>query len=594
MKQRPILVAVIGYIIGILWGLYFQFSIVLYYIPITATYKIVKIIYKIYKKHTFQLLSFSRYKRYLKLIIDSKAIIILIIASIISNTIVLFQNKKYEQAFEEGENIQVIGIIISEKMEKQYDNLYQVKLLGSKHFNLFIQVDKKFQELEYGDKVQLQGEYKKPIEQRNYGGYDDKQYLKTLKIVGRMKVNHIVIMGKKQLNPISQLANGVNVKIKQKIDKTFEKEKASILKGLLLGETSEIEEEIRENFQISSISHILAISGMHISYIIIGLQIVLKKLMGKRNTKIITMIILIFYAFLTRFSPSVVRAIIMSILTMGGEVVYRKNDVWNAISISLLVILCYNPFLILNVGLQLSYLGTVGIILFCPTILKMFKPIAIRLKSKQFEKIEKMIAVSLSAQITLFPVLCYHFNKIGIYFLITNLLVSFVIGPIILLGFFCTIINIFAVPVKIGLDVLNVISNFRKLPFSRIYLPTPNVISIIAYWVVLGIGKEVYKIYQVKQPTLTQTRIRNLIALFRYRFYQKKRKYRRYVILIFILLVLYLFLPQNLKVHFVDVGQGDCTFIVTPQNKTILVDGGGSLTNTFDVRKKDFVTIFIR
>ena len=231
MKQRPILVAVIGYIIGILWGLYFQISIVLYYIPIAVTYKIVKTIYQRNKKYTFKLLSFSRYKRYLKLIIHSKTIFILILCSIISNTIVLFLNKKYEQAFQEGENIQVIGIVISPKIEKQYYDLYQVKLLGSKHFNLFIQVSKKIGELEYGDKVQLQGEYKKPIEQRNYGGYDDKQYLRTLKIIGRVKVHQIEIMGKKQINPILQLANQVNLKIKQKIDDTFEKEKASVLKG---------------------------------------------------------------------------------------------------------------------------------------------------------------------------------------------------------------------------------------------------------------------------------------------------------------------------------------------------------------------------
>ncbi len=594
MKQRPILVAVIGYIIGILWGLYFQISIVLYYIPIAVTYKIVKTIYQRNKKYTFKLLSFSRYKRYLKLIIHSKTIFILILCSIISNTIVLFLNKKYEQAFQEDENIQVIGIVISPKIEKQYYDLYQVKLLGSKHFNLFIQVSKKIGELEYGDKVQLQGEYKKPIEQRNYGGYDDKQYLRTLKIIGRVKVHQIEIMGKKQINPILQLANQVNLKIKQKIDDTFEKEKASVLKALLLGDTSEIEEEVRESFQVSNISHVLAISGMHIGYIIIGLQLLLKKLMGKRNTKIMTIIILIIYAFLTKFSPSVVRAIIMSILTIGGEIVYRKSDFWNSIAISLLVILCYNPFLILSVGLQLSYLGTIGIILFSSTIFKMFQHIPIRLKFNRFEKVEKMLAVSLSAQITIFPVLWYYFNSMGIYFLITNLLVSFIISPIILGGFFCIIINLFAVPVEIGLNLLNLISGFSQLPFSKIYLPTPNIIGIIVYWIGLAVAQQVYRIYQAKQPTITQARVRNLIALFRYRFFQKKKKYKKFIVLVLILMVCFTFLPKDLEIHFVDVGQGDCTFMITPFNQTILVDGGGNLSDTFDVRKKDFVTIFIR
>lgn len=595
MKQRPILVAVIGYMIGILWGLYFQSSIVLYYIPIAVTYEILKRVFRIHKNHKFKLLSFRRYKKYLKLMIHSKAIFILIIFSIISNTIVLIQNKRYEQAFQDNENIQVIGIVTSQKVEKPYYDLYQVKLLDSKHFNLYIQVNKKFGELEYGDKVQLQGEYKKPSKQRNYGGYDDKQYLKTLKIVGRMKVNQVEIIGKKQLNSILQLANQVNLKIKEKIDKTLEEEKASILKGLLLGETSGIEEEVRENFQISNISHVLAISGMHITYIIVGLQILLKGLIGKRKTKIITIMILIFYAFITGFSPSIVRAVIMGIITIGAGIVHRKSDIWNSLAISLFAILCYHPFLILSVGLQFSYLGTVGIVLFCPTILKMLETISLKRNLSQFKKLKEMIAVSLSAQITILPVLLYHFNIIGIYFLIANLLVSFVIGPVILLGFFCMIIDLFAIPLRIGVDFLNLIANFfSQLPFSKIYIPTPSIISIVGYWLGIVILNQVFIIYHVKQPTFTQIRVKNLIALFRYRFCQKKKIYKRYIIVIFIAILIFSFLPKNLKIHFVDVGQGDCTFIVTPHNKTVLIDGGGSLSDAFDVRKKDFNTIFAR
>ena len=83
MKQRPILVVTIGYIIGILWGLYFKISIVLYYILSYATYYLIKKIYKNKSKRKFKLLSFSRYKKYLKLIITNQVVMILIISSII-------------------------------------------------------------------------------------------------------------------------------------------------------------------------------------------------------------------------------------------------------------------------------------------------------------------------------------------------------------------------------------------------------------------------------------------------------------------------------------------------------------------------------
>ena len=597
MKQRPILVAVIGYIIGILWGLYFEFSIVPCYILIFATYYILKKLLCFPKKHQFKLLSWSRYYKYVKLVIPAKVIFILIVFSIISNTIVLFQNTTYDNLYQDGENIQIIGVIVSQKIEKPYYYLYQVKVLNTKSFNLFLQVSKKNKELEYGDKVKLQGEYKKPSKQRNKGGYDDRQYLKTLKIGGRVKVNEIEVIAKKQVNVILQYANQVSLNSKQKIEAIFEKEKASMLKGLLLGETEDIQEEVKENFQTANISHVLAISGMHIGYLIIGVQQLLKNRIGKKRTKIITIVILIFYAFMTGFSPSIVRAVVMGIITIGGDIVYRKGDVWNSIAISLLGILWYNPFLILNVGLQLSYLGTIGIILFQPTIKKIFTTKKAKKKWIVVEKVKEMVAVSLSAQIMILPFLCYHFNIIGIYFLITNLLVSFIIGPIIITGFFCIIVSfvfisiakVFAIPLNLGLELLNLISRFGELPFSKIYMPTPNEMMICFYFIGLWMGNQIYKIYHASDLIPTQKRVRNIIALFQYKFRQNKKKYGMSLIIILVVFISTYFIPKDLKIYFVDVGQGDCTLIVTPHNKTILIDGGGDLTGNFDVGEKTVI-----
>ncbi len=596
MKQRPILVAVIGYIIGILWGLYFKSSIVFSYILMLAIYYIYKH-FKIHKKHKFRLLSCKRYSRYIKLVIDSKVIFILIIFSIISNSIILFQNNQYENSYQDEERIQIIGIIVSQKIEKQYYNLYQVKVLDSKKLNLYIQVNKNVKELEYGDKVKLQGEYRKPSEQRNYGGYDDKQYLKTLKIGGRVKVNQIEVIAKKQQNVILQLANEISIKVKEKIETTFDEDKAAILKGLLLGETKDIQEEVKESFQISNISHVLAISGMHINYIIVGLQLLLKKAIGKKKTKIVTIVILIGYVFITGFSPSIVRAAVMGIITIGGGIVYRKSDIWNSIAISFLGILVYNPFLILNVGLQLSYLGTIGIILFRPVILQILTNRELKRKSKVIGKTKEMVAVSLSAQIMILPITLYHFNIIGIYFLITNLLVSIIIGPILMVGFFSMIFILIFQPIADlfipvlngGLDFLNFISKFSQLPFSKIYVPTLRISYIILYFLGILLSKPIYLIYHASSLTTTQKRVKNLIALFQYKFYQKKKKYLKYLLILLLLLISMVLLPKDLRIYFVDVGQGDCAFIVTPQNKTILIDGGGSLTAEFDVGKKTLI-----
>lgn len=472
---------------------------------------------------------------------------------------------------------------------KQYYNLYQVKLLGKKHFNLMIQVSKK-EELAYGDKIELQGQYQKPNKRRNYGGYDEEGYLKTLKVVGRVKAKKIKVLAKKQINPILQLANVQKLKIEQKIEKNFEEEKANLLKGILLGETRGIQEELKEKFQTANISHILAISGMHISYLMIGMKILFQKLMGKKKSQIVTIIILIFYTFITGFSPSVVRAVIMGIISIGGEIFYRKNDVLTSISISLLAILVYNPFLLSHVGLQLSYLGTIGIILLYPTILKILEGKKVQTKNKIFQKVKEIIAVSLSAQIAILPILLYHFNTIGTYFLITNLFVSVVIGPIIILGFLSIFVKAFSMPVKIGLEFLIFISNFSRFPFSKIYIATPSIGGIFCYFLVVLFFYFMYSTYQEKSPTTSQRRLKNMVALFQYRWRQKKKRYFQVIMIVFFLIILsFCFIPKNLKIYFVDVGQGDCTFIVTPKNKTILIDGGGSITSDFDVGKKTVI-----
>ncbi len=596
MIKRPILVAVIGYIIGILWGLYLKNSIVPFYILIFATYYIYIKFNKKRRKNKFKLLSIHRYSRYLKLIINSKIILILVIFSIISNIVILYKNNQYEKTYSDNQDIELTAIIISSRTQKQYYDLYKVKILNS-NFNMYIQVGKNVEELEYGDKIQIKGKYIKPSMQRNYKGYDDSKYLKTLKVVGRIKVDKVDVKAKKQLNLLFQFANDINIKIRENIEKIFSDEKAIIIKALLLGDKQDIQEDLKEEFQVLNISHVLAISGMHIGYIVIGLNILLKRLIGKKYTKIVTIIFLIGYTLITGFSPSIIRASIMGVLVISSGLFYRKNDIWNSIGISLFIILIYNPFLILDVGLQLSYLGTISIIIFNSTIQNIFDKIKIKKNLKEFKSIKEILSVTISAQIMILPILISNFNIIGIYSLISNLLVSIIIGLIIVFSFLCIIVSLIYMPIaklfiviiNLGIEILIAICNFSKLPFSKIYVPTPNILFIIFYFFIVFIGKYIYKIYTLKKTNGTQKRVRNLIELCKYKFNSKKKRNIVCMIIVSIIITGFHFLPQDLKIYFVDVGQGDCTFIVTPTNKTILIDGGGSLSNNYDVGKQTLI-----
>ena len=92
-----------------------------------------------------------------------------------------------------------------------------------------------------------------------------------------------------------------------------------------------------------------------------------------------------------------------------------------------------------------------------------------------------------------------------------------------------------------------------------------------------------YKIYHERDLSITKIRFRNLIALYKYKFKQYKNKISTILIILVLIFSIFYFVPKDLKIYFVDVGQGDCTFIVTPKNKTILIDGGGSTGSDFDV-----------
>lgn len=607
--KRQILIAVIGYIIGIIVGLYFKISIVPFYIPVIATYFIYKFCNKKQTKK-FQLLSIKRYLRYIKIYLNSKVIILLIISSIISNTIVIFQNKNYEKIYNNlsiQENLNLTGIIISEKQEKQYYNKYKIKVNYNKQNLRFYITTKKDIELEYGDRITFSGTYTKPETQRNYKGFDYSQYLKQLKIYGTIKSEKIQVLEQNQANKFFQVSNQISNKIISNAKKILKEETSSVLLGLILGDKQDIDEETQENFRNASMSHILAVSGMHVAYVILGINLIFKCLIGKRNTNILNIIILILYMFITNFSPSITRAGIMGIILLFSKLRHRKNDIYTAISISLLLILIYNPFLIQNLGLQLSYGGVVGIVIFNKSILKFLKNIKVKNKvykykikpkiQKYLDKIKEIISVSISVQIAILPIILYNLNTFNPYFLITNLVLSLVIGPIVILGFLFIIIAYLNAPIaeiisplmSEGIKILNFISNIGKLPFSKIYVATLSLFSILIYYLSLIALFFSYNIYSSKKPNKTQIRIKNLIALMKIKLRQNKPKIKYILAIIIFLIFVINLIPQNLKIHFIDVGQGDSSLIITPQNKTILIDGGGSSSSDFDVGESTLI-----
>ena len=587
--NRPIIIIVIGYIIGIIWGLYLKQSIVLLYIFL---YLIYFIIHSQYTKKKFKILSIKRYFRYIKLIFNFQIFIIIIISSFISNTTIKYIQKDYEKVYSQNKEFHDIAVIVSNKKEGDYSDRYIAKIKNKKYY-VYIDKDKS---LEYGDKIQIIGEYQVPQTSRNYGGFHYQDYLKTLKIYGSIYAEKIEILQKNQGNLFLTIANKISLQIKQNIEETFHEKTRAIMLGVMLGDTTQIDEETKEEFSKSNISHVLAVSGMHISYIIYLVTNSTKGIFGKRKSKYISIIILILYMFITGFSSSIVRAIIMGILNCFSFIVYRKSDTLNNLAIAGFITLVVNPYSLISLSFLLSYGGTLGIILFEPIIEKILKNIKIKHRKWKYlflkiqrkcENVIKIIAVSLSAQIIITPILVFCFNTFGLLFLLTNFLLSLIIGILVMGGFIQILISL--ISIKIGAIIakgLNILlyglMGISKITFGNIMLITPDIYQIIIYYIVFLLFIQFYILYHGKLST-TQIRIKNTISLLKYKIKSYKQKLFSIIVILIVLLQICMKIPKELQIFFIDVGQGDSTLIVTPNGKTILIDGGGS--ESYDVGK---------
>lgn len=201
-------------------------------------------------------------------------------------------------------------------------------------------------------------------------------------------------------------------------------EEYPVAAALLLGYVSEIDRELLSDYSSSGAMHILSVSGMHVGVIYLFLEFVLGFLEKLRRNSILRWgkVLLIAagiwaYALLTGFSPPVQRAALMLSMIIIGKNLKRQPDVLNILAASLFLVLLSDPFLILDVGCQFSYLAVAGIVL-------LYKPIYDLYVTSLWipDKIWALIAVSVAAQLATFPLGLYVFHQFPNYFLLTNLL----------------------------------------------------------------------------------------------------------------------------------------------------------------------------
>ena len=457
-----------GVIIGIIYGLYLKQSIAL-------TIILLAILVFLIQKQRKRVFYFFLKRR--------KAILIILISIIISFLYINFVNNKFSRVYNNiPRDLKTYATVVSEPEETDYYYSYEIKIKNKK-FLMYTN-----RKLNYGMYIYLEGEYIEPQEQRNYKGFNYKEYLKTQNIYGSIKSNNIDIIKENNVNIVSNLSNQARNKVIDIAYKILPENTANLLVGILIGKRNDIPEEVKDNFSKSELSHILAISGTHISFIIIGITFVLtKSKLPRKLMHIITILILIFFMFITGFSPSVIRACTVAIIMIFSKISYRKFDILSAMAFSLIITFLYNPFSIKDIGLQLSYLGALGIILF-------HKPIAKFLSQRVNKKLADMIAVTISVQILIFPIIWINFNNISTVFILSNLIAIPLVGIIILFGYVNIFIGMFSIKIaktlgialNIIIKILLLIAEYMgKIPLASIVVITPSIVIVVIYYLII-------------------------------------------------------------------------------------------------------------
>ena len=275
--------------------------------------------------------------------------------------------KETEYSYTVNARIKKINTSKNHNNDKKYNNI-KIILIVKKNKKDNESNSELMKKLEFGTQIKLAGEYTAPEGQRNFKGYSYKEYLMTKEIYGTVKIensNDVETIKKNQSNFFEKMINKVSNLLKRKVEILLPENFASLLKGILLGDCTDISSDVKENFKECNLSHMLAVSGAHLSYLIIGINIILsKKIFGKRASKIITIFGIIIFMNITNMSPSIERAGISSIICIIASLIHRKPDSINAVAIAVLCTVIKNPLSILNVGMQLSYAGTLSLLMF--------------------------------------------------------------------------------------------------------------------------------------------------------------------------------------------------------------------------------------
>ena len=449
-------------------------------------------------------------------------------------------------------------------------------------------------DLKIGNKIYLKGKILQFEVARNKGNFDSKKYYLSIGITTKIAVKEYYVSDdnydflRDKLCTLREYVVGMFSKLcdTNGKDKWLYGNKAGIFSAILMGDKTELDQEIKDLYSLSGIAHILAISGLHISLIGMFLYSLLRKRFSFATSSALTIAVVTLFAITSGMGIATIRAFVMFILKLIGEILGRKYDYITAISLSALILLADNPFIIINSGFQMSFCAMITITIIWPKVVYL-----INIKSK----IANSIVFSLCIGIFMNPVIAYNYFQLPTYSFMLNIIVVPLLGIVVIsaiagsgMGFLSILMGKTALtPGCLILEVYTFLcENVLKIPGAVIVVGKPTIKIIVLYYIVIVFSLFCFTL--VRKNYEKDCNIKEMIdengkkVISSQIILKKQRKFdfkiRLAVIGISILSGFFIYYTpsKGLDIQFMDVGQGDGIFIKADDGTTITIDGGSS------------------
>jgi competence protein ComEC len=294
------------------------------------------------------------------------------------------------------------------------------------------------QEAEAGQAITVAGELLPLETPRNPGGYNEYQYLRARKIAA--KIFPDTLETGKTGGTLQGMLNRVQQRLAAVYDAALPQREAAVIKSVILGDKAGLDEDVRELYRLAGIYHLLCISGLHVSILMLAMDKLLSFKLNKRVSGLITLAVMVLYCLLTGSSVSTVRAVTMGGVLVFARVLYREYDLLASVSFAGIVLLLYEPMYLFDAGFQLSFGAVSGIAV-------MTNPVERGLSLLRCPKsIKTALAANIAATAATFPILSYHFYYLSPYSIIVNCIILPTAAVLVVFGLLVGLVGLIWLP----------------------------------------------------------------------------------------------------------------------------------------------------